>query len=226
MSDPQKNGKTLWEMLTHKGNQTAAPISFYNPLELRIGSPVAIPSATGPEFRDYDFSVKEIREYVRRIGQQEFTFTDYILKGLNTKTVDSADEVIVRLRVFPNDAGTKDAILLRLYDEMAFSEDFLAVVKDTTGVFEINNDDADEHQSFTRINDVQGSYEGAFLVISSTTEEGKATAGTTKTGHFEYWDYWCDAPIGGGKTAKLFLFVEMDTDTGWFQLWRGTEYFM
>ena len=41
----------------------------------------------------------------------------------------------------------------------------------------------------------------------------------------EYWDYWRDADIGGGKTAKEFLFAEMNSDTGWFQLWRGREFF-
>ena len=225
MPDPKNNGKTLWEMLTHRGNQSV-PVPFWNPQDLRIGSSVLVSRVNGPEFGDYEFTVKEIREYVRRIGAQEFSFTDYVLKGINTKTFDATDEVTVRLRIFPNESGAKDAILLRLYDELAFAEDFLAVVKDTTGVFEITNDETSEPETYHRINDVQGAYEGAVLVISATTADGKAPAGTTKTGHFEYWDYWRDVPIGLGKTAKQFLFVEMDTDTGWFQIWRGAEFFL
>src|SRR2546428_120726 len=76
-----KPGKTLWEMLTerlHKGGTgNGAGIPFSNPLDLRVGSPVAVAHSNGPEFADYDFSVQEIREYTRRIGGQEFRFADY-----------------------------------------------------------------------------------------------------------------------------------------------------
>ena len=41
----------------------------------------------------------------------------------------------------------------------------------------------------------------------------------------EYWDYWRDVDIGGGNTAKEFVFVELNSDTGWFQIWRGREFF-
>jgi len=225
MSDAKNNGKTLWEILTHKGASGPVPIEFYNPLDLRVHSIVKVPAASGPEFLDYDFSVGEIREYTRRIGEERFKFTDYVLKGINSKTLDANDTVIVRVRVFPNDRGTRDAILLRLYDEMEFSEDFLAVVKDTTGVFEINNDEANEHERYTRINDVEGSYEGTVRIISATTDDGKAKPDGLQNGKFEYWDYWREVSIGGDKTTKLFLFVEMNADNGWFQIWRGTEYF-
>ncbi|MDB6111077.1 MAG: hypothetical protein JWR69_2827 [Pedosphaera sp.] len=226
MSDPKNNGKTLWEMLTHRGQEAMVAVAFRNPLDLRIGSSVLVSHVNGPEFEGYDFSVKEAREYVRRIGTQEFGFTDYVLKGTNTKTFDAADEVITRLRLVPNAQGTNDSAFLRLYDEFAFSEDFLAVVKDTTGVFEISDDKTDEKEIYNRINDVRDAYEANVLIITATTEEGKAPAGTTKAAKLEYWDYWRDREIGGGKTAKQFIFVEMDSDTGWFQIWRGSEFFL
>src|SRR5436190_22563395 len=82
--DPQTKGKTLWEMLMERlhegGAVNGAGIPFSNPLDLRIGSAVAVASSNGPEFADYDFSVQEIREYTRRIGGQEFRFTDYVLR--------------------------------------------------------------------------------------------------------------------------------------------------
>jgi len=40
-----------------------------------------------------------------------------------------------------------------------------------------------------------------------------------------YWDYWRVADIGGGKKAKGFVFVGMNSDIGWFQIWRGREFF-
>jgi hypothetical protein len=213
-------------MLTQRSKQTAAPVPFLNPLDLRIGAAVAVSHLNGPEFDGYDFSVVEIREYVRRINNQEFNFADYVLKGINSKTFDSADEVITHLRVIPTDHGTKDAVFLRLYDEFAFAEDFLGVVKDTTGTFEITDDKTGEKETYNRINDVEGSYEANVLIITTTTEDGKAPPGTPKAGKLEYWDYWRDAEIGGGKTAKQFVFVEMNSETGWFQIWRGSEFFL
>ncbi len=224
MSDPKNNGKTLWEMLTQRGKATDA-VLFLNPLDLRIGSPVEVSPVNGPEFQGYDFSVKEIREFVRRINNQEFNFTDYFLKGINTKSFDTAQEVTTRLRAVPNPQGTNDCVFLRLYDEFAFAEDFLNVVKDTTGIFEVTDDKTGAKETYTRINDVRGSYEANLLIITATTDDGKAPAGTTKSAKLEYWDYWRDLDIGGGKAAKQFIFIEMNSDTGWFQIWRGTEFF-
>ncbi len=226
MGDPKNNGKTLWEMLTQRSKQTAAPVAFANPLDLRIGAGALVSHVNGPEFDGYDFTVNEIREYVRRINNQEFGFTDYVLKGINSKTFDSADEVITHLRVVPNPQGTKDAVFLRLYDEFAFAEDFLGVLKDTTGVFEITDDKTGEQETYTRINDLKDSYEAILLIITATTEDGKAPLGTTQSTKLEYWDYWREMDIGGGKTARQFIFVEMNSDTGWFQIWRGTEFFL
>jgi len=229
MAEAQNTGKTLWEMLQERlhgrGNGDGAALAFGNPLDLRIGSPMAMAFANGAEFAGYNFSVEEIRQYVRRIGGQEFSFTDYVLRGVNTKTFDADDILTARVRVLPNAAGGHDALLLRLYDEFAFAEDFLELLKDATGKFEIKDDDSSAKETFTRINDLRQSYETAVLVISETTADGKAPPARTSTLKLEYWDYWRDAEIAPGKTAKEFLFVEMKSDTGWFQLWRGREFF-
>src|SRR4051812_32174240 len=140
MGEENRKGKTLWEMLVARvhgsSNGNGAPTSFANPLDVRIGTPVPIPFANGPDLADYDFTVQEIREYVRRIGGQEFSFTDYLLRGLNRKTLDSDQVIRIKLRVLPNQAGGRDTLLLRLYDEFGFAEDFLSVLKDSTGKFE------------------------------------------------------------------------------------------
>jgi hypothetical protein len=225
--EPANKGKTIWEMLTDRvhGIGNGSGIAFDNPLDYRVGSPVAVAYANGPEFAGYDFTVQEIREYNRQIGGQQFRFTDYALRGVNTKSFDAADALTVRLRVVPNAAGSHDALLLRLYDEFGFAEDFLAVLKDTTGIFEATDDKSGAKATYSRINDLRDSYQAAVLLVSQTTPEGKAAPGKTSPVKVEYWDYWRDADIGGGKTAKEFLFAEMNSDTGWFQLWRGREFF-
>ena len=229
MAEPEKKGKTLWEMLLERvkgnGNGHRADIAFRNPLDLRIGSAVRVPFANGPDFGNFDFTVQEIHEYVRRIGGQEFGFADYVLRGVNTKTFDADQTMNARLRVVPNQAGAHDSLLLRLYDEFAFSEDFLGVVKDTTGIFEATDDATGVTDTFTRINDLRDPYEAAVLVVKETTSDGHAVPGTSSHVTFEYWDYWREIDIGGGHTAKEFIFVEMNSETGWFQIWRGREFF-
>ena len=207
------------------GGGNGAGIAFANPLDLRVGSPVAVAHANGPDFADYDFTVQEIREYNRRIQGQEFRFTDYVLRGVNTKTLDADDVMPARLRVVPNQAGANDSLLLRLYDEFEFAEDFLAVVKDTTGLFKVTDDKSGAEATYSRINDLRESYQAAVLVVAETTPDGKGAPGKISPVKVEYWDYWRDADIGGGKTAKEFVFVEMNSDTGWFQIWRGREFF-
>jgi hypothetical protein len=225
--DAANKGKTLWEMLVdrlHKGGNGAG-VPFFNPLDLRVCGAQRIAFANGPEFEGFDFAIQEIREYTRRIGAQEYRFSDYVLRGVSTKTFDAKDTLAARIRVVPNQAGANDSLLLRVYDEFAFSEDFLDVVKDTTGVFEISDDDSGEKFTFNRINDLRESYQAAVLVVGETTPDGKALINKSSPVKIEYWDYWRDADIGGGKTVKEFVFVEMNSDTGWFQIWRGREYF-
>src|ERR1051326_5030493 len=173
-------GKTIWEMLMerlHKSGQNGAGISFENPLDLRVGSAVPIAYSNGPAFADYDFSIQDIREYTRRIGGQDFRFTDYALTGSNRKTFDANDTMPARIRVVPNQAGAHDSLLLLLYDEFAFAEDFLRVLKDDTGIFEAKDDKTGVTDTFSRINEVKGSYEAAVLVVTETTAEGKAAQG-------------------------------------------------
>jgi hypothetical protein len=225
--EPDQKGKTLWEMLMERlhGGGNGAGIAFANPLDLRVGSPIAVAYSNGPEFTDYTFTVQEVREYTRNIQGQAFPFTDYVLRGVITKAPDADTALTARVRVVPNQAGAHDALLLRVYDEFAFAEDFLAVVKDTTGLFKVTDDESGAESTYARINDLRESYQAAVLVVSETTPDGKGAPGKVAPAKVEYWDYWRDADIGGGRTAKEFVFVEMNSDTGWFQIWRGREFF-
>jgi hypothetical protein len=114
--DAGKKGKTLWEMLVerlHKGGNGAG-IPFFNPLDLRIGAAQNVAHANGPQFEGFDFAVQEIREYTRHIDSQEFRFSDYVLRGVSTKSFEAKDAMIARIRVVPNQAGANDSLLLRV----------------------------------------------------------------------------------------------------------------
>ena len=41
----------------------------------------------------------------------------------------------------------------------------------------------------------------------------------------EHWACWRDADIGGSETAKESVFVEMNSDTGRFQIWLERKLF-
>lgn len=221
-------GKTLWEMFLrriHQGGGNGSGLAFYNPRDVRVGTPLTIAYANGPEFANHDFTVREIREYNRRIGGQEYRFVDYVLRGVNNKSFDAGDAIDARVRAVPNPAGAHDALLLRLVDEFAFAEDFLGVVKDDTGVFEMNDEVSGASETFRRINDLRESYLAAVLVVGETTPDGKAVSAKVSPLQIEYWDFWRDADLVDGATAKEFVFVEMNRETGWFQIWRGREFF-
>src|SRR5437879_13076692 len=117
-------GKTLWEMLMERLNKTSngAGIAFANPQDLRVSSAINVPYSNSADLAGYDFSVQEIREYNRHIGGQEFRFTDYVLKGVNTKSFEAEAALVARLRAVPNQAGNYDKLLLRLYDEFGFAQ--------------------------------------------------------------------------------------------------------
>ena len=220
-------GETLWEMFLrriHQGGNNGSGLAFYNPRDGRVGSPLTIAYSNGPEFADHDFTLREIREYNRRIGGQDYRFVDYVLRGVNNKSFDAADAIEARVRAVPNPAGAHDALLLRLVNEFAFAEDFLGVVKDDSGVFEVTDEASGATDTFRRINDLK---ELPRRRARSGGNHARGESGVRQglTRADRYWDYWRDADLGGGASAKEFVFVEMNRETGWFQIWRGREFF-
>jgi hypothetical protein len=213
-------GKTLWEMLTEKLGGGPVEFKFYKPLQARVGDGVLLNEV---EWRDLNFFVREIREYRRTISGRDFFFVDYVLraKPLN------ADEILVRLRLNPVDdpdryAGlTHHTLLLRLDDEFAHNEEFFKVVTDNTGKFQILQD-GEVKEEFTRINDLTAAYKARVSILQDANKDARVDRDEVGKQRLEYWDYWREANPGG-QSIKEYLFVEMDADTGWFQIWRGQE---
>ncbi len=213
-------GKTLWEILKSK---LAGPVEaqVYNPCHAKIGSAVTINDLG---LADANFFVKQIRQYRRTIEGREFLFVDYVLLARALK----GEETWIRLRLNPVDdpdraAGmTHNALVLRLYDEMAYSEDLHKVVTDDTKKFQVL-EDGKVTEEFYRINDVTGSYKSQVVIVEDADHDKQASPDEVAREEIEYWDYWRETKEGNGPAFNEFLFVEMNTGNGWFQLWRGRE---
>jgi hypothetical protein len=206
-------GRTLWEMWTGKKPPV---MEYFNPLKAKIGSAVTLNDI---DLKQYDFFVKEIRQYERKIEGKQFLFADYVLSAQPLK----GDAVLRRLRVNPTgqEGGPAHNILvLRLFDEMAYDKAFHDVVSDTTKKIEVT--DNNMSQTYWRINDVEGPYKAAVSVVRAK-QDGKLGENEIETAPVEYWDYWRETPDEAGNPTVEFLFVEMDTKSGWFQLWHGGE---
>ena len=117
---------------------------------------------------------------------------------------------------------THNALVLRLYDEMAYSEDLHKVVTDDTKKFQVL-DDGKVTEEFYRINDVVDSYKAQVVIVEDADHDKQANADEVAKEEIEYWDYWRETKEGSGPAFNEFLFVEMNTGNGWFQLWRGRE---
>jgi hypothetical protein len=214
-------GRTLWEMLVDKV-RGPTELRYYNPLKARVGNSLMISEL---DLKEHNFFVREIREYRRSIGGREFIFTDYTLLSRPIE----GDDVWVRIRLLPmeNDPDTKSGLthhvlVLRLYDELPYNEDFYKVVTDTTKKFEVI-EEGRVTEEFWRVNDVQDSYQAEVAVLKDTDQNNQVDRDEVEKVKVEYWDYWREVKDEGGQSAREYLFVEMDRDNGYFQLWKGRE---
>jgi hypothetical protein len=199
------------------------PVEFryYNPLHARVGTSVMLNEI---DWKDFNFFIREIREYKRTIGGKEFLFADYVLlaRPLNK------DDVWVRLRLLPvttpDPAGglTHDALLLRLDDEMAYDENFHKVVTDTTKKFQVLQD-GQVTEEYYRVGDVTEPYRARVTVIKDTNSDSRVDPDEVETVSVEYWDYGREVKDEAGQPRREYLFVEMDAKSGWFQIWKGAE---
>jgi hypothetical protein len=213
-------GRTLWEMLLDK-LKGPVEFSYYNPLRARIGSAVTLDEI---EWRDLNFFVLSIHEYKRTIGGQVFRFVDYTLLARPL----GGDKVLVRLRVNPVDDPEQAAgpayhvLLLRLDDDRAYDEGLHKVVNDTTKKFQVLEDDKVQAE-YVRINDVGTPYQAEVAVIRDVNLDKHVDRDEVEHRRVEYWDYWREVKDEAGQPRREFLFVEMDGENGWFQIWKGGE---
>jgi len=207
----------------------------YNPIGCKIGGVVKVDSL---DFRDHRFTVREIRAnsitlgpdtYCHRIDgwiyKPSHRMVDYVLLA---RPIGKPD-FTCRLRIVPNpDSQSKTthrALLMTLYDDLAYNEGLHEAVKDDTKKFVVD-DDTDPnniiHDEFWRVNDVGISYFSNVKILADLDRSGKVDKNEISRGSVEFWDY-SRMTLLDGVEVEEFVFVEMDKKDGWFKIWRGSE---
>lgn len=127
----------------------------------------------------------------------------------------------MRLRILSSQGAnglvTHRHLFLALYDSFSFDEGLLTVVQDKTKRLVIgdgSNPKKFTHDEFWRIGDRDGSQICQVVVCSQTEEPKEAT--------IEFWDFSRLIDFEGIETEE-FVFVELNKDSGWFEIWRGIE---
>jgi hypothetical protein len=213
-------GRTLWQMLT---DSVSGPqeLKYVNPLKAQIGRSVVFDD---PEWRDRDFKLRQLCQYKRVIEGREYVFADYVLTERTLQGV----ETDVRLRVLPTGEsarGGEELQVLRLFleDEMKYDQGFHDVVSDPSGIFRIEKDGKVEAE-FTRLHGLRDSYKAEVTILADENNDQRIAKDEIEVRQVEYWDFERDAADAAGQAEKEYVFVELDTADGWFQIWRGRPY--
>jgi hypothetical protein len=207
----KKTMPTLFQMLKsalfgRAGPPRQAETAIYNPLSARCGAFVAIDAI---DFRGKNYRIAEIQQYDHDVGGKRFQLVNYVLRF---------DEEVVRLRAIPAEGRWK-ALLLTLYDDLAYDEGLHNVVRDDTLKFVVDDPEENLHEEYWRVEDVRESYKAEVTILRGKEPNAPPEVSTAR---IEYWDYWRDTEVDGVKVTQ-YLYVEMNAETGWFQIWRGTE---
>jgi hypothetical protein len=215
-------GRTLWEMFqdwmhgSHGADHSEHRTSNYqHPLDWAPGVPAPLNVSHGPEFADSLIVVETVRQVVRKLAGQSYDFIDYHIR-VNPR---QGQMTHVRVRCLPNSLGGWDKFLLRKHDEFSYDKDFETMLDDDSGVFNIDDDPSGQQVQFVRLNQLQGAWEAAACDHHNADNADESAKEPFKK--FRYWDY--SRPPSDNADAEEFLYIEIDGQTGWTELWRGSS---
>lgn len=230
---------TLWEMMTEKfKKQESVESQFYNPYKIKVGSFFKIDNI---DYEDYNFEMVALREVKRPLPDGDRFICDYDLLARDS----DGNEVPLRLRLVPidNPDGEMDhhAILLHRVDEFGYDEDwhkslaepwenpdtneneytmFLNVVDADGNIVEENGQPVQDQ--FWRVNDVTTEWEAETALIRDKDNDGQVEESEVDRHKTWYWDYWRQTVVDEVETMEFYI-IEMDGDSGYFELWRGFQ---
>jgi hypothetical protein len=210
-------GRTLFQMLRTRA-AGPAELSVYNPLHIRLGHAVRIDTI---DLRGKNYKVVGLKEYNRLIDSRKYQFVDYEL---------SCDTEKIRLRLNPMadpdpvSGLTHNVVLLSLYYECSYQE-----AKDTgldssvnTGEFDVNWNDT--NRKYFRINEsLRTPYTAEVKTLEDLDGNGQVDEDEISSQTVQFWDYHTELYDEANQPYVELLFVERANDTGFWQIWRGSE---
>lgn len=195
--------RTLLEVLR---DWRVKQVDFFNPIGVKVGGIILLNTV---DLSGYNFVVQSINEYTAN----GLKFVDYLL--IARPLIE--DPITVKLRVNPNDEHL-DILVLRSDTAEPYNKGLHNVLRENTGMFEIG--EGGETQTFYRIGEVKTEFKATIRYLKDENGDGKIEASEVKTTKVDLWDFIREVNHDG-VTENEFLFVEMVTLDGWFEIWRG-----
>lgn len=208
-------GRTLFEILkTRLG--PAAELQIYNPLKLKLGAQLQIDRL---DYRDKDYQIHEIEEYSRPAVNKDDKFVDYCLL-----TKPPTEDLKLRLSpiAIPSNGLPYQVVLLSLYYQCGYQEAIDSGLQNSTDseTFEI---DWEGKRVYYRMNDLRTPHSCVVKTLSDPDGNGLVDDDEIVTSRVDYWDYHTELQDEANQTYLEYLFVETNTENGWWQIWRGVE---
>jgi hypothetical protein len=210
----EKKGYTLFEKWTGRATplQAAKPEnSISNPLKLHCGDYILAKPLEGS---DTPFTVVEVREYIREIARESYSFTDYVLKQGDAVRILRANPHEGRQAMRPQDC---DFLWLQVFYEMAFDPGVRNAV--AQAVFEVDNDDDGKPDvSYQALDAGSDGYLASLRIARSG--EAAVVARTLR-----YWDFFRKGDPQKNEIAEehIFFFVEIDETDGYTVMLEGPK---
>jgi len=182
-------------------------LQVYNPFALKPADFVTVDDVLNGVSKT-TYQVTELDVYRRTIGDKTFESVDYVLQDSN-----GTDDSWLTLRVSESAASpgaTQRTILLLFPDyEGEYDEELHKQVL-PSGILEIKDDQGQILARYERLHGLRDPYRADVLVL--------AADGQRRHESYDYWDF------GRNQDGRdEFYFVEMNAETGMFQMWRAVE---
>lgn len=218
-------GTTLFERWREQRKLASAAFEeiYLNPLKIRLGDSITIDRVN---WKDLEFQVQQFRVVTRKIGKRDFPLTDYHLihRGLDGR------EVSILLRFIPLAAPdlaagiTHSVYLLDLVDAFAYSSEVMDVLKMDQGYtyFRSRGEESVAECFPTRVGDVHAPYGCDVDIVQDKDHDGEVEKDEIESHKLTLWDFWRSTSVEGVDTTQ-YLFVEVDEEDGWTELFQGEE---
>jgi hypothetical protein len=217
-SESTPRGRTAWEMFRGwlrkkfgaEPSDQELPAVCQNLLDWPPGLPVEDPDLRAA-FPDSLIRLETITHVVRPVMGQPHHFADYTLK-ITPRDTQQAVRVARYRRSLDG-----PALLLHPHDEFGFAQDFIDLLNDPSGIFQIDDDPNGLPARFERLHGLQGPWKAGVYVQGDADQDGNFDTINLPFHEIEYWDYLRACADG----REEYLFVEIHQTTGWIQIWRG-----